>query len=78
MFRPSIAKFCLRTLLHLAGYFLKCKIVEEQFTGLSNKGSSVIIGESRQVVEHYQEGEGADALKNEVQKHEGMWEQKSG
>ena len=62
------------TLLHLVGYFFNLgKIVEEQFTGLSNKGSSVIIGESRQVVEHYQEGEGdieADALKNEVQKQE--------
>ena len=62
------------TPLHLAGYFFNLgEIVEEQFTGLLNKGSSVIIGESRQVVEHYQEGRGdmeADALKNEVQKQE--------
>jgi hypothetical protein len=46
------------TLLHLAGYFfnlyLEEKFVKKQFTGLSNKGSSVNIGESRQVVEHYQ------------------------
>jgi hypothetical protein len=56
-----IAKL-LSTLLHLAGYlfnlFQKGKIVSEQFTGLSNNGSSVIIRESRQVVEHYQDGEG--------------------
>jgi hypothetical protein len=40
--------------------FLEEKFVKEQFTGLSNKGSSVNIGESRQVVEPYQKGEGGD------------------
>ena len=68
-FRFFSHKYCidifLCTLLHLAEYFfnwfLEENIFIKQFTGLSNKGSSVIIGESRGEMD-------ADALKNEVQK----------